>query len=760
MRKQFIYLLVLLLAFNVGIAQNKKTSGATAGFSASGVNESQLFQLWRNASSMGMSESEILKLFTQMGVNGSQYLQLKKRFDKKVEETSESDLEEEAEDLNAMGSDSSMIKQIPLRKNSPIFGMRFFSNPKNTFTPNIKLAAPLNYILGPDDQLQLILTGMNESSQLLKINADGFVNIKYAGIITLSGLTLETAQQQINRKMQSVYTHLKTGKTQLTVILNKYRTIRVSVAGEAYRPGNYQIPGVCSIFNLLYLTGGPTEKGTLRNIQLIRNNKKIATIDFYQFLMQGSFENNIRLEDQDVIYFPFYEKHVYMAGAVKRAAIYELTKTDPLSELLNMAGGFGDTAYRERVKIYQLGNEQRTIRDLSAAEFASYLPINGDSIQVDKINETYANKVYINGAVTMPGNYELTNNLSLKKLIEKAGGIQETAFLTRGYINRINTDRQKQLISFDLSELQQRKELDILLSKNDSVFIPTAESLREAMTIEIEGAVKKPGAYEFREGMKVEDALLLAGGLTNNADFKKVTLLRLPKNISDTIASKVLDEYNLSVTPNLKNQPVPFTLNAKDKIIVSSFLNNQPIGNVKIQGEVLYPGTYAIQQREETAMDILKRAGGLTPFGNMAQIKIFRSGILVGIDLEQNAYRIAPNDSLYIPKTEPLVEVSGAVANQQFVLYSSNKLMYYISAAGGFTDKAALKKSYVQYSNGLNKRTKRFLFFRSYPTIKPGAKIVVPAAEGSIAKLISSNNISAILTSLTALISLIVLLKK
>ena len=759
MRKHFFYLLILLLVVNVGIAQNKKSS-PTAAFNFSSVNESQLFQLWRNANSMGLPESEILKMFTQMGVNGSQYLQLKKRFDKKVEDTSESDLEEEAEDLNAMGSDTSMFKQLPLRKNSPIFGMRFFSNPKNTFTPNIKLAAPQNYILGPDDQLQLILTGMNESSQLLKINADGFINIKYAGIITLSGLTLEAAQNQISRKMQAVYPHIKTGNTKVTLILNKYRTIRVSVAGEAYRPGNYQIPGISSIFNLLYFTGGPSEKGTLRNIQLIRNNKKIATIDFYQFLMKGSFENNIRLEDQDVIYFPFYEKHVYLAGAVKRAAIYELTKTDPLSELLNMAGGFGDTAYRERVKIFQLGNEQRTIRDISKADFVSYLPQNGDSIQVDKINETYANKVYIQGAVVMPGNYELTNALSLKKLIEKAGGIQETAFLTRGYINRINTSFERQLISFDLTELQQRKELDIQLSKNDSVFIPTIESLRESMMIQIEGAVKKPGTYEFRDGMKVEDALLMAGGLTNNADCKKVVVLRLPKNISDTVASKVLDEYNLSVTPNLKNATTPFALSAKDKIIVYSFLNNHPIGNVKIQGEVLYPGTYDIQQREETAMDILKRAGGLTPFGNMAQIKIFRSGILVGIDLEQNAYRIAPNDSLYIPKTEPLVEVSGAVSNQQFVLFSSNKFMYYVWAAGGFKDKAALKKSYVQYSNGLNKKTKHFLFFKSYPTIKPGSKIVVPTAESSIAKLISSNNISAILTSLTALISLIVLLKK
>ena len=413
MRKHLFYLFILLLSVNVSMAQFKKPSNSSS-FNINTVGESQLFQLWRNANSMGMPEAEILKLFTQMGVNGSQYLQLKKRFDKKVEETSESDLEEEAEDLNAMGSDTSMIKQMPLRKNSPIFGMRFFSNPKNTFTPNIKLAAPQNYILGPDDQLQLILTGVNESTQLLKINADGFINIKYAGIVTLSGLTIEAAKNQIIRKMQLVYPNLRTGRTNLTVLLSKYRTIRVSVAGEAYRPGNYQIPGISTIFNLLYLTGGPTEKGTLRNIQLIRNNKKIATIDFYQFLLQGSFENDIRLEDQDVIYFPFYQKHVYLAGAVKRPAIYELTQSDVLANLLTMAGGFGDTAYKERVKIFQLGTEQRTMRDISKTDFVSYLPQNGDSIQVDKINETYANKVYINGAIVMPGNYELTNELSLK----------------------------------------------------------------------------------------------------------------------------------------------------------------------------------------------------------------------------------------------------------------------------------------------------------------------------------------------------------
>ena len=292
----FFLLLTFIGLSNSGYSQVKKIPTSSMA-NLSGTSESQLFQMWRNASSMGMSESEILKLFTQMGVNGAQYLQLKKRFEKKVEDTSEADLDEEAEDLNANSGDTSFIKQMPTRRSSPIFGIRFFSNSKNTFSPNLKLAAPNNYILGPDDQLQLILTGNNESTQLLKLNANGFINIKYAGIVTLSGLTLEQAQQVIAKKMKPYYPNLVDGKTTLTILLTKYRTIRVTTAGEAYRPGTYQVPGVLSVFNLLYITGGPTEKGSLRNIQLIRNGKKIATIDFYQFLLNGTFTDNVKIED-------------------------------------------------------------------------------------------------------------------------------------------------------------------------------------------------------------------------------------------------------------------------------------------------------------------------------------------------------------------------------------------------------------------------------------------------------------------------------
>ena len=243
MKKHIFAILIFLLGFQLVDAQVNRAAQLKA---VSGMSDTQLFQLWRNASKMGLNESEMLKMFTEMGLNGAQYLQMKKRFEKKVEETSESDLIEEEENLNEMDSDTSYLKSMPSRRKSSVFGITFFSNAKNTFSPGIKLATPANYVLGPDDQLQLILTGMNESVQMLKINADGFINIKYAGIVQLAGLTIEKAEQVIRKKMSAFYPYISQGKTNLTLVLNRYRTIRIAVMGEAYRPGNYQVPGVAS----------------------------------------------------------------------------------------------------------------------------------------------------------------------------------------------------------------------------------------------------------------------------------------------------------------------------------------------------------------------------------------------------------------------------------------------------------------------------------------------------------------------------------
>lgn len=756
MRKHIYAFLILLLGFQGLEAQVNRSTQLSA---LSGMNESQLFQLWRNASKMGLTEAEMLKMFTEMGVNGSQYLQLKKRFEKKVEETSEADLIEEEENLNDAEADTSYLKSIPTRRKSNVFGIQFFSNAKNTFSPGIKMATPANYVLGPDDQLQLILTGMNESVQLLKINADGFINIKYAGIVQLAGLTIEKAEQLIKKRMASFYPYISQGKTNLTVVLSRYRTIRVAVMGESYRPGNYQVPGVASLFNVLYLTGGPSEKGSLRNIQIIRAGKKIAELDFYQFLLKGAMQENFRLQDQDVIYYPFYNKHISLAGAVKRPSVYELKDNESLKDLFSIAGGFSENAYQQRVKIYQVGALQRSIKDLLVSDMHTYLPQNGDSVLVDALNDTYSNKLNIRGAIRVAGDYELTQGLTLKGLIEKAGGVRENAYLNRGYINRMDDQLQKQLIGFDLVELGRKKELDILLQKNDSIYIPSIENMKQQQFIQLEGAVKNPGIYEFRKGMILEDALLLAGGFAHDADYRKVEVLRQFNQISDSLRDKMLESYLFAVDPALKKTSKEFLLEEKDKIVVTKLLNSENIGTVKVSGEVLYAGNYFLNSRSETAGEMIQRAGGLTPFGNIAQIRIYRNGILVGIDLQEENYRLNANDSIVVPKVEPLVEVDGAVYNHQFVQYESPNLRYYISSSGGLTDKALLKKAYVQYSNGLNKKTKRFLFFRSYPTIKPGSKIIVPSGDGIMNKLINSNNISAVLSSITALVSLFVLLK-
>jgi protein involved in polysaccharide export with SLBB domain len=660
--------------------------------------------------------------------------------------------------------DSTWISEVPQsRRKSHIYGMEFFSNPNASFEPNLRIATPKNYILGPDDQLIIAVTGLNENTFNKKITPDGTIQLPYAGIIHLAGLTIDQAAQAIKNKLQQkVYPALAGGQTQLSLTLGNVKTIRVTIIGEAQRPGGYSVSSLASLFNVLYLSGGPTDNGSLRNIEVIRNNKVLSVIDLYAFLQKGILENDVRLEDQDVIRFPVYQKHVFLTGEAKRPAIYELGPKETLADLVQLGGGFGDTAYKGNVKVVQLGEKEKKVKDIGAEDFAYYIPHNGDSIFIDKIVNVIYNSVTITGAVNHPGMYEYTAGLTLSQLLKKADSLREHAAANAILVKRREADNTRSLLSADWNAIREHVAKDIALLKEDSVYVPFVDSLQDMVTVSVNGFVRNPGNLLFREGMTAADAITLAGGFGTEAAQHRIEISRINKNKSDTLANKLVDIIRIDLDSANAVRDGKFLLQPLDNIFVPRLLNYHSLGSAKLRGEVLFPGEYQIERRDESVKDLIQRGGGLTSFGSLANVQVYRKGLRVGVDLlheEKNKeFLLQANDSIYIPKTQSYVEVTGGVFNPQIVAYESGRLNSYISAAGGINDKGYLGKAYVQYSNGINKKTRHFLFFRNYPKVLPGSKIVVPEGDGSRKRFLSLPEIATLLTSLTAMVTIIRLL--
>ena len=728
------------------------------------LSDQQLIQLWTQSQRAGMSESDAIKELVKRGLSATEVDMFKKRL-VKLQGSNKTAFSKEAliKDTAFFVRDSAWIIDLPdVRIKSPYYGFEFFSNAQSNFSPNMNMATPANYVLGPLDELNITITGLNELSHTSRITREGFFEVPHGGLVQLSGLTIEQATARIKNKLKLPYPAITSGQSQLLVTLGNVRSIKVTVIGEADRPGDYTVSSLAGLFQVLYLSGGPAENGSLRSIELIRNNKVIERIDFYTFLQKGLFAQDIRLQDKDIIRYPLYLKRVNLSGAVKRPSIYELQEKETLSDLLRFAGGWGDMAFKTSVKVAQVGKQDRIFRDVADTDFEYFIPKNADSIYVDKIRERFLNRVIIAGAVIRPGNYELSDGLTLLKLIQKANGLTEEAFVNRGYIKRQAPGTSEPLlVSFNVKELLAGAEKDIPLFREDSVVIQSRNDLISQMSITVGGNVRKPGSILFRKGMTLEDAILLAGGFTNDAATHKVEISRIQKNNADTLANRLLTLLTVKVDSALNSRTPSMALEPLDYIFVPKLLNYQLPGGVKLRGEVLYEGDYALERRDETVTEVLQRAGGISPYASMRDIQVFRNNLRVATDLFSAGERfvLLPNDSIHIPRSTNFVEVKGAVFNPQILSFESGNLRTYIANAGGVTDNGNLKKAYVQYSNGISRKTKKFLFFRTYPKIQPGSKIVVPEKSPNERKGLSFIEISSLTGTLTALISLIAVLR-
>lgn len=772
--KFFIYILLtgLVLSFQQSRAQSISLD-KLQNVKVNQLSDAQISEAWKKIQDLGLAEQEAYKLMEQKGMDPIEVNLFKQRISllglnksgTKISEINKKD------DIDFSRDTANLIKKpvsIAAAKPSEnsvlgIYGTEFFNQTSIKFDPDFNIATPKGYVLGPGDELIILLTGLNESSVRSKISPEGNLQIPYAGIIYVNGFTIEQATGMIRNKMAKAYPALNSGQSQVNVNLGTTRTIKITLIGEVQTPGSYTISSLSTLFNALYLSGGPSLNGSLRNIELIRNNKIYKTVDFYSFLQGGLMDGNIRLEDQDVINFPVYKKRVSIYGEVKRPAIYELKSEETLDKLIRYAGGYTDIAYQSIAKIDQISELEREVKDVPASLFNDFVPRNGDKVEIGSIQNRYANRVILEGAVNRPGVYELSSGLSLSQLLKKADGLKPEAYLERAYIKRTLPNLEKEFISFDPKTIINGKS-DIPLLKEDSIMIQNRSEFITDQYITINGNVKNPGTFLYRKGLKLTDVIALSGGLNEQAAAHNIEISRIIKNTSDSVANQLVETFTVNLDKGFQD----IELQALDYINVPRLVNFRPLGNITVNGEVLFPGEYAVQKRDETALEFIQRAGGLSPYGSLESAQIYRNKIRVDLDLTQSTIDpvtrksmiLLPGDSIYIPRIISFVQVSGAVNNPQYISYQGRRFKYYVNSAGGLLEDARIKGAYVQYPNGLNKPVRNFLVFRSYPSVKPGSTIIVPKKNPDSRLRLGFAEISGITSAVTALIGLIAILTR
>lgn len=690
--------------------------------------------------------------------------------------------------------------------NPKIFGYELFSTASISFQPDLKIATPVNYQLGPDDELQISVYGMQVASANVTVSPEGTIDIPNVGEIKVSGYTVEEARARIKGRMSSIYTSLRSGSSKLSINLGKIRSIRVTILGSS-KPGTYTVSSLSTVFNALFLSGGPGVNGSFREIELIRQNKVEKKIDLYNFLLTGSEADNVRIFENDIIRIPVYQKRVEIAGEVKRPGIFEMLPGETFIDLLRFASGFSDMAYRASVKVTQLTDKDRRVKDIPSTEFSNYKPSTGDVFSVSQILERFQNRVTINGAVFRPGIFEITPNLTIGQLIKNADGLKEDAYTKRGQLIRLKEDNTTEIISFDVSEVL-RGNNDKILKREDQVIISSIFDLKDEFPISIQGEVRRPGNFRYVDSITLKDLLLQAGGFTDAAFPQRIEIARLIKRDTLTKQDIRLSEIiNIRDINDLSLNNQNMALKPFDVVTVRRLPGYLGLRSVIITGQVQYPGPYVLANRAERISDLLKRAGGLTPeaFAAGAYLKrINERDLTTDIDaakvdkiqkqLKDSSGKVAaavarpydqipldllaiikrpgidmdlilkPGDDLFIPRNDEEIKVTGEVLYPTQAPYNrNNNLKDYIADAGGFTDNARRKKIYVLYPNGKAAKTSSFLFFKSYPKIKPGSEIIVPTYSAKQKKrqnTAETLGIASAIASLAAVVIAIVQLLK
>lgn len=570
-----------------------------------------LDQLEVAAQTRGMPASQIAKLRSRIRAIQSKQSQTPAQI-----ETTQNRLRESSD-----ASDSNLFQSLSVGdKNTKsnklkVYGADIFTSSTSSFVPSQNVATPDNYVLGAGDELIIDVFGASEITYQQMISPDGKILISGVGPIPLAGINVQAAKTRIFNKLSSIYSGMKgrNPNTFVQVSLGQIRSIKVNVVGNVSQPGTYTLTSFSTIFNGLYSAGGPSESGSMRKIELIRNGKVVSNLDVYQYLFDGDDSKNIQLQDGDVIVVRPYLNRVKLAGEVKNPAIYEVADNYSLSDLIKLAGGFSESAFTKRVMIDRLGDYEREVLTINDSIFDSQRIKSGDSIFVSKLLDTYRNRVKIQGAVNRPGYFELTNELSLSQLISEAEGLREDAYLKRGNIIRVTDNLSLENISFDVNRVV-KGDQNFVLSPDDLVLINSIFDIEEKKIVTIRGQVRKPGNFPYVRKMTIEDLIGLSGGFQEDASILTIEVARRLGNDEDL--SKSSEVLTLRVNKDLSiDNASQFELQPFDLILVKSTPYVREHKVIEIEGEVNFPGYYALKTHEDRISDLIKRAGGLTEYG-------------------------------------------------------------------------------------------------------------------------------------------------
>ena len=713
-----------------------------------------------------------------------------------------------------------MIKRLLAEremKRKKVFGRDIFNNKELSFEPNMNIATPQNYRLGPGDAVIIDIYGASQKTIQSTVSPDGEVTIEGYGPVNVSGLTVAQANARLRSTLGSRY---RSSRIKLTV--GQTKTIMVNVMGEVKAPGTYTLSAFATVFHALYMAGGTNDLGTLRNIKVYRNNRLVTVVDIYDYILNGKLTGNVRLADNDVIVVGPYDCLVTITGKVKRPMIYEMKKNESVNSLLKYSGGFTGDAYKKSVRVNRKTGRERSVYNVEEFDFSSFRIDDGDSVSVDSILPRYANTVEIKGAVFRPGMYNIGDQInSVRTLVEHAEGLTEDAFTARAVMHRMKSDCNLEVISVDIAGILAGTSPDIPLKENDVLFIPTRQDKMTERTITIRGEVQYPGTYLYAEHETIEDFVLQAGGLTDKASTINVLVSR---RVNDTKATKpdsiIAKTYTLSLKDGFVIDGKPgFELMPYDEVSIRKSPAYTEQQNVEIEGEVLFGGTYTLSRRNSRLSDLFLKAGGGTDQAYIKGARLMRkaneaekarmeavlkmqreqqqknllqlaassnnaSAITqtakdakdadlqkfnvpdeypVGIDLAEALKHpgsdadmiLREGDRLIVPQYNSTVKINGAVMYANTVAYEKGKsISRYIDEAGGFASDANKSKAYIIYMNG------KVAKVGHGAKVQPGCEIVIPAKMKRKMTAAEMMSMGSSMSSIAAMIATIANLSK